>query len=50
MGILAFFVGGTTKLKALTDSMNRDLPATNQINFLSIVMLASMDWFHFDGS
>ena len=30
MGILAFFVGGTTA-KALTDSMNRDLPATNQI-------------------
>ena len=28
MGILAFFVGGTTA-KALTDSMNRDLPATN---------------------
>ena len=25
MGILAFFVGGTTA-KALTDSMNRDLP------------------------
>ena len=40
MGILAFFVGGTTA-KALTDSMNRDLPATNQINFIS-TMLASM--------
>lgn len=43
MGILAFFVGGTTT-KALTDSMNRDLPATNQINFLS-TMLASMVGF-----
>ena len=43
MGILAFFVGGTTA-KALTDSINRDLPATNQINFLS-TMLASMVGF-----
>ncbi|WP_338358023.1 lactose-specific PTS transporter subunit EIIC [Enterococcus faecium] len=43
MGILAFFVGGTTA-KVLTDSMNRDLPATNQINFLS-TMLASMVGF-----
>ena len=43
MGILAFFVGGTTA-KALTDSKNRDLPATNQINFLS-TMLASMVGF-----
>ncbi|MGX7235565.1 lactose-specific PTS transporter subunit EIIC [Enterococcus italicus] len=43
MGILAFFVGGTTA-KALTDSMNRDLPVTNQINFLS-TMLASMVGF-----
>lgn len=43
MGILAFFVGATTA-KALTDSMNRDLPATNQINFLS-TMLASMVGF-----
>ncbi len=43
MGILAFFVGGTTA-KALTDSMNRDLHATNQINFLS-TMLASMVGF-----
>jgi PTS system lactose-specific IIC component len=43
LGILAFFVGGTTA-KALTDSMNRDLPATNQINFLS-TMLASMVGF-----
>ncbi|KXT82566.1 lactose-specific PTS transporter subunit EIIC [Streptococcus panodentis] len=43
MGILAFFVGGTTA-KALTDSINRSLPATNQINFLS-TMLASMVGF-----
>ena len=43
MGILAFFVGGTTA-KALTDSVNRDLPATNQINFLS-TMFASMVGF-----
>ena len=43
MGILAFFVGGTTA-KALTDSMNRDLPATNQINYIS-TMLATMVGF-----
>ena len=43
MGILAFFVAGTTA-KGLTDSMNRDLPATNQINYLS-TMLASMVGF-----
>lgn len=43
MGILAFFVGGTTA-KALTDSVNRQLPATNQINYLS-TMLASMIGF-----
>ena len=43
MGILAFFVAGTTA-KALTDSMNRDLPATNQINYIS-TMLASMVGF-----
>ncbi|HGA4402602.1 TPA: lactose-specific PTS transporter subunit EIIC [Streptococcus agalactiae] len=43
MGILAFFVGGTTA-KALTDSVNRSLLATNQINFLS-TMLASMVGF-----
>ena len=43
MGILAFFVAGTTA-KGLTDSMNRDLPATNQINFIS-TMLASMVGF-----
>lgn len=43
MGILAFFVAGTTA-KGLTDSMNRDLPATNQINFIS-TMLATMVGF-----
>lgn len=43
MGILGFFVAGTTA-KGLTDSMNRDLPATNQINFIS-TMLATMVGF-----
>lgn len=43
MGILGFFVAGTTA-KGLTDSMNRDLPATNQINYIS-TMLASMVGF-----
>lgn len=43
MGILAFFVAGTTA-KGLTDSMNRDLPATNQINYIS-TMLATMVGF-----
>ena len=40
MGILALLVAGTTA-KSLTDSVNRKLPATNQINFLS-TMLASI--------
>ena len=43
MGILAFFVAGTTA-KGLTDSMNRDLPATNQINYISTT-LATMVGF-----
>lgn len=43
MGILGFFVAGTTA-KGLTDSMNRDLPATNQINYIS-TMLATMVGF-----
>lgn len=43
MGILGFFVSGTTA-KALTDSMNRELESTNQINFLS-TMLATMVGF-----
>ena len=40
MGILAFLVAGTTA-KSLTDSVNRSMPATNQINYLS-TLLASM--------
>ncbi|MGT2929652.1 lactose-specific PTS transporter subunit EIIC [Streptococcus dentasini] len=43
MGILGFFVAGTTA-KALTDSMNRQLEDTNQMNFIS-TMLASMVGF-----
>ena len=42
MGILAFFVGGTTA-KALIDSINRDLPATNQI--LPSTMHGHYGWF-----
>ena len=40
MGILAFLVAGTTA-KSLTDSVNRSMPATNQINYLS-TLLASL--------
>lgn len=40
MGILGFLVAGTTA-KALTDSYNRSMPKTNQINSVS-TMLASM--------
>ncbi|MEY8462554.1 lactose-specific PTS transporter subunit EIIC [Streptococcus merionis] len=40
MGILALLVAGTTA-KSLTDSVNRDLEQTNQINFIS-TMLASI--------
>lgn len=43
MGILGFFVAGTTA-KALTDSINRQLEATNQMNYLS-TMLAAMVGF-----
>ncbi len=43
MGILAFFVSGTTA-KSLTDSMNRDMESTNQINYIS-TMLATMVGF-----
>ncbi|MGT2755168.1 lactose-specific PTS transporter subunit EIIC [Streptococcus ovis] len=39
MGILGLFVAGTTA-KALTDSMNRLLPSTNQINFISTMLAA----------
>ena len=40
MGILAFLVAGTTA-KSLTDSVNRSMPKTNQINYIS-TFLASM--------
>lgn len=43
MGVVALLVAGTTA-KSLTDSVNRDLPSTNQINFLS-TMLASITGF-----
>ncbi|MGT2949172.1 lactose-specific PTS transporter subunit EIIC [Streptococcus devriesei] len=43
MGIIGFLVAGTTA-KSLTDSMNRRLDDTNQINFIS-TMLASMAGF-----
>lgn len=43
MGILGFFVAGTTA-KAWTDSINRQLEATNQMNYLS-TMLAAMVGF-----
>ncbi|ELH1842992.1 PTS lactose transporter subunit IIBC [Staphylococcus pseudintermedius] len=45
MGIIGLFVAGTTA-KALTDSYNRKLERTNQINFIS-TMLASMSGFLF---
>ena len=40
MGILAFLVAGTTA-KSLTDSVNRSMPKTNQLNYMS-TFLASM--------
>lgn len=43
MGIVAMLVAGTTA-KSLTDAFNRDLPKTNQINFLS-TMMASISGF-----
>ncbi|WP_438329394.1 lactose-specific PTS transporter subunit EIIC [Staphylococcus pseudintermedius] len=45
MGVVGLFVAGTTA-KALTDSYNRKLERTNQINFIS-TMLASMSGFLF---
>lgn len=39
MGIVAVLVAGTTA-KSLTDTFNRDLPKTNQMNFLSTMMAA----------
>lgn len=43
MGIVAVLVAGTTA-KSLTDSVNRNLPKTNQINFIS-TMIASISSF-----
>lgn len=43
MGIIAVLVAGTTA-KSLTDSINRELDSTNQINYLS-TMLASICGF-----
>ena len=43
MGILAVLVAGTTA-KSLTDAFNRQLPKTNQINFIS-TMIASISGF-----
>ena len=40
MGLLAMLVAGTTA-KSLTDSINRDMAATNQINYMS-TLLASI--------
>ena len=37
MGIVGFIVAGTTA-KSLTDSFNRKLDKTNQINFISTMM------------
>ena len=42
MGIVGFIVAGTTA-KSLTDSFNRRLESTNQINFISTMMAAM--WF-----
>ncbi len=39
MGILGLFVAGTTA-KALTDSMNRNMEGTNQINYMSTMLAA----------
>lgn len=39
MGIMGLLVAGTTA-KSLTDSFNRDLPATNQINNISTLIAA----------
>lgn len=39
MGLLALFVAGTTA-KNLTDTKNIQLPKTNQINPISVIMAA----------
>lgn len=43
MGVVAVLVAGTTA-KALTDAFNRQLPKTNQINYIS-TMIASISGF-----
>lgn len=43
MGVVALLVAGTTA-KSLTDSVNRDMKSTNQINFIS-TMLAAITGF-----
>ncbi|HEM2890021.1 lactose-specific PTS transporter subunit EIIC [Streptococcus suis] len=43
MGVVAVLVAGTTA-KSLTDAFNRQLPKTNQINFIS-TMIASISGF-----
>ena len=45
MGIVGLIVAGTTA-KSLTDSYNRKLDKTNQINFIS-TMMAAMSGFLF---
>ncbi|WP_281166002.1 lactose-specific PTS transporter subunit EIIC [Liquorilactobacillus sicerae] len=43
MGLLALFVAGTTA-KNLTDSKNLDLPKTNQINPVSVIIAAEISF------
>lgn len=44
MGLLALFVAGTTA-KNLTDTKNIQLPKTNQINPISVIMAAMISFF-----
>lgn len=43
MGILGFLVAGTTA-KSLTDMVNRTMPKTNQINFVSTMLVAMISF------
>ncbi len=43
MGLLALFVAGTTA-KSLTDSKNLDLPKTNQINPIAVIIAAEISF------
>lgn len=43
MGILGFLVAGTTA-KSLTDMVNRTMPKTNQINFMSTMLVAMISF------